>query len=247
MLGVGRAGPTDGVRLLTYHRIAPDGDDPFSVPPASFARQMERLSETGLVVPLDRGLEALEQGEAARPRIVLTFDDGTDDFVAAALPVLLRLGLPSTLYVSPARVGSRGFLDWPDLEQAVRAGVTIGSHGMDHQSLARLTPEDLRGQAADSRRILEDRLGREVRSIAYPFGTVRDFNASVKEALRTAGYRSACTSVNGVNRAGADLLELRRTKIEQGDDAIFEAILGGGLDAWAFLDRHLSILQNRYA
>lgn len=247
VLGVGRAGPTPGVRLLTYHRIAADHEDPFSVPPVAFARQMESLSATGLVVTMDQSLEALERGEAERPRIVLTFDDGTNDFVAAALPVLLRLRLPSTLYVSPGRVGSRGFLDWPDLERAARAGVTIGSHGMDHQSLARLTPSDLRRQATDSRRILEDRLGREVRSMAYPFGTVRDFNAPVKEALRDAGYRSACTSVNGVNRSGVDLLELCRTKIEQGDDEIFQAILGGGLDAWAFFDRHLSMVQNRYA
>ena len=248
LAGIGRNGRlTPGLRILTYHRIAEDPRDPFAVAPGDFAAQMEAVAATGVAEPLEKSLEQMRQGKDRQPRIALTFDDGTADFLTDALPVLTRLGLPATLYVSPARVGDPGFLDWDALQTVSATGVQIGSHGLDHRSLGRIPPEEVWIQVWESRRRLQDRLRVPVASLAYPYGTVRDFNEGVKGSARKAGYASACTSVNGVNRNSTDPLELRRTKIEQADDAIFRRILAGGLDGWAFVDRNLSLLQNRYA
>lgn len=247
VVGVGPGGRlTPGLRILTYHRVTDDPGDPFAVAPPDFRVQMEQVAATGASMPLEDALQELGRGEDDRPRIVLTFDDGTRDFLTDALPVLSRLNLPAMLYVSPARVGEDGFLSWEDLLAVSAAGVRIGSHGMDHRSLGRMTSQEACFQVNESRRVLEDRLGIAVTSLAYPFGTLRDYNEAVKRDLRNAGYRSACTSVNGVNSRSSDMLELRRTKIEQADAPIFRTILSGGLDGWAFVDRNLSALQNRY-
>jgi len=245
--GVGREGRlTPGLRILTYHRVTDDPYDPFAVMPSDFRVQMEQIAATGASMPLEEALTELDRGENERPQIVLTFDDGTMDFLTDALPVLARLHLPATLYVSPARVGEEGFLGWKELRAISAAGFRIGSHGLDHRSLGRMAPSEASSQVSESRRILEDRLGIAVTSLAYPFGTLRDFNEGVKGDLRRSGYRSACTSVNGVNSSASDLLELRRTKIEQADGPIFRRILSGGLDGWALVDRKLAVLQNRY-
>jgi len=236
-----------GLRILTYHRVAADAGDPFAVSPRDFALQMEAVASTGAVAALDAALQEIRAAGEIRPRIALTFDDGTRDFLTEALPVLSRLGLPATLYVIPARVGARGFLSWQEIQAVRSAGIEIGSHGLDHRSLGRISAGELPAQLSESRRILEDRLGCVVSSLAYPFGTIRDFNTTVKTEVRRAGYRSACTSVNGVNRGATDPMELRRTKIEQADGPIFRDIIAGGLDGWAFIDRHLAALQNRYA
>jgi peptidoglycan/xylan/chitin deacetylase (PgdA/CDA1 family) len=238
---------TKGLRILTYHRVDLDGADPFAVPPKAFRRQMEALSRTGVVAPLKESVEAMIRGDDKLLRIAITFDDGTADFLSQAAPILEQFSLPATLYVNPDRVGSPGFLGWEDLRRLSSMGVSVESHGMDHQSMGQLSQEQIRIQVTSSRRILEDRLGKEVTSLAYPFGTVRDFNQQVKEQVQRAGYRSACTSVNGVNSRGIDPFELRRTKIEQGDDPIFAWILDGYLDGWAYLDRHMPQLQNRYS
>jgi peptidoglycan/xylan/chitin deacetylase (PgdA/CDA1 family) len=238
---------TPGVRILTYHRIIEDPQDPFSVAPRDFSEQMEALGAAGVVVPLDKALEQVDGRDDGRPSIVLTFDDGTLDFMTSVLPVLIHLRLPATLYVSPGRVGAQGFLGWDDLRTISAAEVRVDSHGLDHESLGALQPEAVWQQVSRSRGILEDRLGRAVSTLAYPYGTVRDFSDMVKTQVRRAGYRAACTSVNGVNRSGIDLFELRRTKIEQGDARIFRRILSGGLDGWAIIDRYLAVLQNRYA
>jgi len=243
-----RVGLSRGLRILTYHRVAETPVDPFSVSPRDFAAQMQILSDTRAVLPLETTLRALDGGDGEVPRIVLTFDDGTRDFVTEALPVLSRLSLPATLYVSPALVGREGYLDWSDLDSVAQApGITLGSHGLDHQSLGKLDPETVWLQVSRSRQQIEDRLGRSVTSMAYPYGTRRDFNQVVKELVQKAGYQAACTSMNGVNQSHVDRYELKRTKIEQGDRTIFSKILLGRLDGWALIDRYLWSLQSRYA
>jgi len=248
LAGVGWRGRlTPGLRILTYHRVTDDPGDPFAVAPGEFAVQMDELAATRAVMSLDEGLQLIGTGDDIRPRIALTFDDGTRDFLTDALPVISHLGLPAILYVSPARIGQRGFLEWEELRTVISAGIQIGSHGLDHQSLGKIPALEVWTQVTESRQMLEERLGVAVTSLAYPYGTVRDFSENVKDHLRKAGYSSACTSVNGVNRRSTDPLELRRTKIEQADGPIFRRILLGGLDGWAFIDRNLVSLQNRYA
>ncbi len=245
-LGAKRHNFRQGVRILTYHRIVADPRDPFAVSPEEFAQQMDSLARAGRVVNLVAALEEVGGRSEPPPRVVLTFDDGTYDFLTAAMPVLSRLGLPAIIYVNPSRVGALGFLGWHDLLDLARLGVQVGSHSLDHRSLGGLERSEIRRQLVESRRSLEDRLGREVSSLAYPYGTMRDFSDLVRAEVSSAGYRSACTSINGLNGAGSDLLALRRTKIEQGDLPIFPWILEGSLDGWAFFDRHLALLQNRY-
>lgn len=248
LAGVGWAGRlTPGLRILTYHRVTEDPRDPFAVGPRDFALQMEQVAASGAAASLEDALEGVHSDKDGRPRISLTFDDGTRDFLTDALPVLSRLRLPATLYVIPASVGEPGFLGWEEIRTVIRAGIRIGSHGLDHRSLGRIPLQEVWTQVKESRRMLEERLGVQVLSLAYPYGTVRDFSEDVKENVRRAGYSSACTSINGVNRKSMDMLELRRTKIEQADGPIFRRILLGGLDGWAFIDRNLASLQNRYA
>lgn len=235
-----------GLRVLTYHRVAMAHADPFAVSPIDFVRQMEILSQVEGLEPLDQALDGLSAEGDLKPRVALTFDDGTSDFALEALPVLTRLQIPATLFVSPARAGENGYMGWDELLSLAQMGFGFGSHGWDHQSMTRLDVGAVRWQATRSREVLEDRLGLPIRTLAYPYGTSRDFNEAVKEQVRQAGYRAALTSVNGINRNSTDFFELRRTKIEQGDRQMFREILCGGLDAWGFVDRHLSILQNRY-
>jgi len=237
---------TPGLRILTYHRVAHDARDPFAVKPPEFERQMEAVSRSSSVQRLEQALDLLPSDESI-PRIALTFDDGTEDFLTEALPVLCRFGLPATLYLSPGKIGTGGFLTWENVREVSRSGVVVGSHGLDHRSLGLLDAGEAWRQIHDSKAQLEDYLGLPVRTLAYPFGTPRDFSSRVKEQVQRAGYRAACSSVNGVNHASSDPFELRRTKIEGGDGDIFGKILSGGLDCWALVDLHLTFLQNRYA
>jgi peptidoglycan/xylan/chitin deacetylase (PgdA/CDA1 family) len=68
--------------------------------------------------------------------------------------------------------------------------VMFGSHGKSHVHLSRIDPASARIEIEESRRVLQEILGRTVRLIAMPFG---DFNSNTIEACRLAGYTHVYT------------------------------------------------------
>ena len=79
-----------------------------------------------------------------------------------------------------------------------------------------------------------------VRSFAYPFGTIGDFNPSTDQLLGKAGYSLAFNSIHGSIRAGMDALSLPRVKVEAGEpQAMFELISRGATLPWQVVDRNL--------
>lgn len=73
-----------------------------------------------------------------------------------------------------------------DLVELDRSGVSIGSHSLTHPCLDRCVDDDLRDELSESRDVLQEILGRPVRSLAYPNGSV---DRRVVSAAGGAGYR----------------------------------------------------------
>src|SRR5213592_1310631 len=83
--------------VLMYHSISYD-DDPSAVTmtPQQFDRQMRWLRARRLRgVSMSELIEAATQGRA-RGLVGLTFDDGYQDFITQALPILQRYGFTAT-------------------------------------------------------------------------------------------------------------------------------------------------------
>jgi peptidoglycan/xylan/chitin deacetylase (PgdA/CDA1 family) len=97
------------LRILTYHRVSeietPVILDPamISATPGGFARQMQYLSNNYNVISM-RDLIGAFQNRAVLPKrpVLITFDDAYHDFIEYAWPVLKRLKLPATVFVSTA-------------------------------------------------------------------------------------------------------------------------------------------------
>ena len=86
--------------VLTYHRIAEPGVDPWrlSVSPERFAGQMEVLRQQARPVTLEE-LVSKRIDKGAKPAVAVTFDDGYVNNLSAAKPILERLGVPATVFV----------------------------------------------------------------------------------------------------------------------------------------------------
>ena len=91
----------------------------------------------------------------------------------------------------------RLFLDWDSAADLARAGLTVGSHTMEHPILARESAETQRRSLTESRQILQDRLGDEVATLAYPNGTRADYDPTTLQAVADAGYSYAVTTWGG--------------------------------------------------
>ncbi len=91
--------------ILCYHGFAQDDehlwDSSLYVTRSHLESRLAFLAAEGYVIlPLSEGLARLATGTLPPRAVAITVDDGTYDFYKVAYPVLKRLGIPVTLYVS---------------------------------------------------------------------------------------------------------------------------------------------------
>lgn len=161
--------------------------------------------------------------ELSRNQVLLTFDDGYDDLYDHLLPLAVEHHLTAVIFLVADRVGAsnvfdqasglraRNLLTWPQIREMQKHGFEFGSHTLTHPYLPDLPDEQLRREVRDSKLRLEDSLGVEVTSFAYPYGGV---DRRVRAAVADAGYNLAFTTLPGPNWWNDPLCQ-RRTDVNE--------------------------------
>ena len=190
------------VTVLMYHAIV-DGemegaDSHYSVPPATFARQLQLIRSHGRRICSVHQLlyEGLPASGEPWP-VCLTFDDGHLTNAPAAEAIAREEGR-AEFFVNPSMVGKPGFLDWPALREMAAMGMAIQSHGMNHRYLDQLSPAEVRAELADSKAAIEDAIGSPVTVYAPAGGRMPENFLSLAGSL---GYHAVCSSRVGIWRA----------------------------------------------
>ena len=226
--------------ILGYHRVGPfKGDHVPTVSPEAFERQLALLARCRYrVLGLEEAAERMQQTPSAlRHAAVITFDDGYEETASVAWPLLKRFGFPATVFVTPAEVGRPGFATWEQIVAMARDGMTIGSHTMHHRYLPLVSEDRLPEELVDSKRVIEERIGRSVRLLSYPVG---GFTPQVQAMARQAGYAAACTTNRALSlRNGVDPFALRRIKVTERDahPLLLRVKLSGYYDVFRELKR----------
>ena len=227
-----------GVVVLLYHRIGERSSaHEIDLPLDRFEQQMELVARWRAPMALDEALAALATThEAARNRVVVTFDDGTADFVDVVLPVLERHAVPATLYLATDFVErGRSFPDggapisWAGVRDALSTGlVTIGSHTHTHALLDRSDLAVAGDELQRSIDLIGERAGVRAEHFAYPKALAA---AGPVDALVRATFRSAAVAGTRANAYGrSDPWRLARSPVQRGDGMdYFEQKLAGGL------------------
>ena len=104
-------------------------------------------------------------------------------------------------------------LTWEQIHTMSRAGISFGSHTLTHPVVSQLSQAELAAELSDSKRLLEERIGSPVLDFAFPFGKVSDCSDAALEMLSHCGYRSAVTTIPGVNTPRLNQYELRRLQV----------------------------------
>jgi len=246
------AGRQPTLRVLTYHRFGDAERDPWCVSAEAFDQQMAWLAQRRLAVSLDDVTRFLRgETELAHGSVLVTMDDGFSSVLRIAAPIMQRHRIPSVAYVSTALVGATSvsgerYLTWDEVARLPKAGVAVGSHGHTHRSVAQLAPQEARDEALRSKQLLEQCIGGQVDSFAYPFGMRPDESPATARMLTECGFRTVFIAQHGTLRRGADLARLPRVKVEGGEPLwMFKLLCQGGMDAWKLFDDTLWRLQRR--
>jgi peptidoglycan/xylan/chitin deacetylase (PgdA/CDA1 family) len=249
--------PAPGVTVLIYHRVGGGSGGEVDLDVDAFRAQLEHLREHHTVVSLDAAAAQLRPADGEErtgstgsagsggdtgstgstgSSVVITFDDGTDDFCDHVVPALVEYEIPATLYAA-TRFIDRGEpfpwgappASWQGLRDAAATGlVTIGSHTHTHALLDRADPGEIADELDRSIELIGEHVGTPPAHFAYPKALP---GSQAAEAEVRQRFTTAALARSRVNRPGhTDLHRLWRTPIQRSDGHdFFVAKAAGGM------------------
>jgi len=240
------------VVVLCYHSVHPTKSFA-SATPAMFGAHLNWLKHNCTVIHFTQAKNAVNHNGGTRPSVVITFDDGYADNYEYAFPLLQQYGLPATVFLTagllendPAVVErfrslcrSSGEdvrpLTWSQIKEMRRARMEVGAHSYSHPNLARLERSQVQRELAQSKNILEDRLGEPVSSMAYPFGKPRvHFSVETERLAAEAGYEQAGAVLFRTVRHSDSQFAIPRFFVANDD---VDSLAGKVYGSWDFLGR----------
>jgi peptidoglycan/xylan/chitin deacetylase (PgdA/CDA1 family) len=233
------------IPVLLYHGVdttSSEGMAPYTMAPSLFEAHLDELVARGCTaLTISQLVDRVAAGEPLAERTVaITFDDGLADFAVHAWPALRERDLAATLYVVAGEVNGSAewlagmgdpippLLTWDQVRQLDAEGCEIGAHSYSHPELDTLPLAEVRAEVGASRDALSAQLGKPIRSFAYPHGY---HGARVRQAVRDAGFDSACAVGNGLSSTEDDRFAITRITLLADDGVdVLRTVLDGGLE-----------------
>ena len=186
------------VPVLCYHRIENGRNDEYTVSPATFDAHMKALADSGYhSISPDQYYEYLAyNAELPEKPVMITFDDGYMDNYYSAFPILKEFNMTATIFCIASELDGSYYLSKDAIKEMSDYGIDIESHTVTHPHLNKLEYNKQLEELAESKKILENITGKEISSIAYPFG---DFNDNSIKAAKEAGYVLGFTTKLGLS------------------------------------------------
>lgn len=230
--------PENLPRVLMYHMVSPHSGNKkhrgLRVDPDLFERQIAWLAANGWsFVSMS---ELVELSFSGNKQVAITFDDGYEDNLTNALPVLQKYGAKATLYLvvdrhnndwsikkkahhNSGELAAEPKLSDEQVHELLASGVfELGGHTLTHCHLPSTARNDKVREIAECRTVLADTFHTPVTSFAYPFGIFGNDDVTV---VREAGFSNAVTTDEGIDGASGtarDPFRLQRIKVSGKDN-----------------------------
>jgi peptidoglycan/xylan/chitin deacetylase (PgdA/CDA1 family) len=222
------------VPVLLYHHFSTECRTALCMPIDEFSRQMDYLQKKGYrTVSLTQVLKFINYQEPLPPKaVVITIDDGYRSVYDLVYPELKRYNFKATLFIYTTFVGnSPNALTWDQLREMNASGFEVEAHTISHADLTRKGEEEsetaylqrIKTELELPRELIQQKLGREVNFLAYPYGR---FNDQVIAMANEAGYLGAVTVVHGENPFFTNPFKIKRHQVMNSPKAVpFEQLL----------------------
>lgn len=177
-----------GVYVLCYHAFL-ERKDPYSFSNEQFRDQLQRLKKNGFTFVSFE--DVINQRISGTKNILITIDDGNKSVYQAYYSIMKPMGIKPVLGIYPAIIGRVHYaMNWDEVKRLADDGCYIASHGYHHMYLStkyhNKEPENFKKEIYYSKKVLEEKLGRKIEMMLYPFGVYSD--VAIAE-LKNAGYK----------------------------------------------------------
>lgn len=216
------------VPMLLYHYVEyvkDPGDtirQSLNIIPPIFEEQVKSLKQRGYTFITTADLADVLDNKKILPSkpIILTFDDGYQDFYTDVFPILKKYQAKGVVFVVPNFVDKPNNLSTQQLKELGESYlVEIGAHTMNHSYLSGLPLVTVQYEVKESKIFLEKIIKKPVVSFAYPYGA---FDNKTIDVVKASGFKSAVTTISGnfVLDTNRFFLYRIRPGIRIGDDLV---------------------------
>lgn len=216
--------------IVAFHRINdtfPEGGMTYSS--ARFERFCKFFQAQFKVIPLSEQIAGCNAGKDMGGTLSITLDDGYRDNCEVAAPILRKLGLPATFFVTTGFIGTQtvafwdqtlprapGWMTWDQVRSLASQGFEIGCHTHTHIDLGAADEQTVWAELELSSRELREQLSHPTTLFAYPFGGRDNISERSRALVRKAGFVCCAACFGGVNPSTGHAFDLNRISIGQG-------------------------------
>lgn len=112
------------IQILMYHGVNSTGDTSINgrhISSDRFEKHLQYLKKNFEVLTLTDAYSRVGTKKSGKPRVAITFDDGFENNLTYAAPLLRKYDLPATFFISTVCVTEESDILWPDVVDLILA------------------------------------------------------------------------------------------------------------------------------
>lgn len=168
--------------IFMYHNITDDLSyiefSENAVSPNSLEQQLKEIKENNYDSIF---ISEINNLSSYKKPVVLTFDDGFEDFYKNAFPLLKKYNIKATLFVIVGYINCPLYCTLEELKEMYNSGlVEIESHTQSHINLANANKEKQTEEISSSTELLNQYLNKNSNSVfCYPYGAYNEYTIDI--------------------------------------------------------------------
>lgn len=212
--------------IVAFHRVNNDLQDGLTCSTKKFSEFCQFFKRNFDVIALGELINLVEAGKSVEGKLVITFDDGYRDNFLNAAPLLTRLGLPATFFVTTGFIDNSNtawwdsdalpkpeWMSWAELSQLFAENYSIGAHTVSHADLGSVSLSEASLEIKQSKIAIEAIIENTVDLFAYPYGGINNITEATRSIVKASNFRCCLSCHGGVVRKNSDPFNLARVPI----------------------------------
>ena len=170
------------------------------------------------------GFEIVPDISKKTGQVKIQFDDGFKG-VYDCVGFIKKHKIPIEIFIVTNWIGNEGYLSEKEIKELQASNlIRFSSHTHTHQKLGEINEDEIREELSKSKKLLEDVIGEEVKSLCFPKGSFSNCVIQISEEL---GYKEQYSSLPGSSHNFFQGSVIRRNLLQFASVSEVKSVLKG--------------------